>query len=138
MKKIIHLPTLLLVLLFVACSQMSDIDTMADELYAMKASGNYEALSDMLDSDALQGSTITDWQTVVHQPVERFGDYVSHNRVNFSFNSSDGITHIDGLYEVEYENGTLFEQISVVDRGDGFKFRGYRHSPDRESFEDED
>lgn len=95
--------------------------------YEVLKTGDYEDTEDFLDESLKSTVTMQEWTTLLKH-MDSYGKVESVEPLSIKFNKYDELTEVVARYEVNRGENTLFAEILLLEREDGYKIEGYHYA----------
>ena len=112
------------------CSSVSRSGKMGDQFYSYLQNEDYNSIIEMLDEGALTQYSKKEWIQLFTSRSKYFGSLRSYKNTGFHTNTANGLQIAKLSYEVDNQNGLVYEEIEFVKRGGNYKIFTYRFAPD--------
>lgn len=129
-KKTIHLVFMISLLAIGFCSpgDIIEVDKTTTKIFEMKKSGDLSELPNLFHPEATSDLNLEFFEKLFSNQKNALGDYVSHSRQEFNFQTKNGVKTMQVAYEVEYSKVKKFyEKFAYrADEEGVFKLVGYK------------
>jgi len=118
------------ILAFNACSNVSKSGEVGDQFYAYLQQKDYDAIIQLLDNKALEKYSAAEWKDLFSARNSYFGTIKSYKPVGFHTETIKDHKIIKLDYQVDNDNGLVYEEIKLINQDDQLKILSYSFSPD--------
>ena len=123
------LVTIFSLLLLVSCDNGKEdkVQEALSAFYEVLKPGEYAETAPFLDENLTSSVTMEEWTNLLKQ-MDSFGKVESFTSMNVTVGKYEGFTEAVARYEVTRSEQTLYAEIVLIEREDGFKIEGYRYA----------
>ena len=131
MKKL--LPILFIGLLILSSCGVKDAEKVADSFHSKMKNKEYnEIVTSMISEAGLNETPKEHWVQHFKNMETVYGNIKSIDKLSgFNTNTTNSVTLVTLKYKYNFDSGkSLYEQLMLEDKGDGFKIRGLQTNED--------
>ena len=118
-----------------SCESVGQADDVAAKFYEKVENKAYTEVTDLVDDEALKNHPAQVWTDLLEAKEEYWGDFISYKRTAFSTKTENGQTTTTLDFNVEHENGTVYERIKFIKRNDKMKIYNYQYNASSDELE---